>query len=354
MLSSKFAKTAIFVVVLLLAACAPTEKPFTGVKIGKPYEINGKTYYPAPDTAYDKIGDASWYGPGFHGNRTASGEIFDQNDITAAHPTLPMPSLVRVTNIKNNKSVVVRINDRGPYHSNRIIDLSKKASELIDVRSVKPVRVQFLAEETAEYINSIKGISPRIDMVAYNELYNKKMSDSSAEQSPIVTNSSNFNNSNFDNSNFDNSNFNNSEIDSYAPVQSVASVDLENPPIADKKTTYSKQPVLQTKIMPKPAIEKTIKENKPVTKISKSPPSSEKYIILAGSFSSKINAQKLADSLDSIDNHKKLILIDNITVDSKEWWRVHIGPFTDRDKAEEVLGIVRGTGTPDARISRQK
>ena len=85
-------------------------------KIGTPYKINGKWYYPAVDYDYEEIGIASWYGPGFHGKKTANGEIFDQNKVSAAHRTLPMPSIVRVTNLDNGKVLPkVRVNDRGPF-----------------------------------------------------------------------------------------------------------------------------------------------------------------------------------------------------------------------------------------------
>src|SRR3954462_10887891 len=114
---------ALGVAVALLSACQQQPgKP--GSKLGKPYSMNGRSYYPEYDPTYDKIGEASWYGPGFHGKYTASGEIFNQNDLTAAHPTLPMPSLVRVTNLATGRSLIVRVNDRGPFKSNRIIDLS--------------------------------------------------------------------------------------------------------------------------------------------------------------------------------------------------------------------------------------
>ena len=95
-------------------------------KIGTPYKINGKWYYPAVDYDYEEIGIASWYGPGFHRKKTANGEIFDQNKVSAAHRTLPMPSVVRVTNLDNGKVLPeVRINDRGPFAGNTGIDKVK-------------------------------------------------------------------------------------------------------------------------------------------------------------------------------------------------------------------------------------
>src|SRR5277367_2014050 len=96
---------------LFAAACQQQQAGIPGMKLGKPYVVDGKSYYPEYDPTYDKIGEASWYGPGFHGKYTASGEVYNQNELTAAHPTLPMPSLVRVTNLGTGKSLIVRIND---------------------------------------------------------------------------------------------------------------------------------------------------------------------------------------------------------------------------------------------------
>src|SRR5271170_4360406 len=135
--------------ILALAACNSVP-PEPGMKLGKPYSVDGEMYYPEYEPDYDRTGEASWYGPGFHGKYTASGEVFNQNDLTAAHPTLPMPSLVRVTNLQNGKSLIVRINDRGPFKSHRIIDLSKETAKQLGIRSVARVRVQFLKEETLE------------------------------------------------------------------------------------------------------------------------------------------------------------------------------------------------------------
>ncbi len=113
-------------------------------KVGKPYRVLGQWYYPAVDPDYDETGVASWYGPKFHGKRTANGEIFDQNAITAAHKTLPLPSWVEVTNLQNKRRLIVRVNDRGPYAHNRIIDLSRaSAHELGIIRAgTAPVRVR--------------------------------------------------------------------------------------------------------------------------------------------------------------------------------------------------------------------
>lgn len=116
--------------------------------VGKPYQIKGKWYHPKLEPNYDKTGLASWYGPNFHGRLTANGEVYDQYHLSAAHPTFPLPSYARVTNQENGRSVIVRVNDRGPFAPGRIIDLSSKAADMLDTKQqgVAKVRVQYLGE----------------------------------------------------------------------------------------------------------------------------------------------------------------------------------------------------------------
>jgi rare lipoprotein A len=107
---------------------------------------------PEEDVNYRAEGMASWYGDDFHGRQTANGEVFDMGSLTAAHPTLPMPSYARVTNLLNGKSLVVRVNDRGPYHGNRLIDVSNKAAELLEFKGngVAKVRVEYVGRAPLE------------------------------------------------------------------------------------------------------------------------------------------------------------------------------------------------------------
>ena len=111
-------------------------------QLGKPYKVRGKIYYPKEDKNYKKTGLASWYGDAFHGRLTANGEIYDMTHLTAAHPTMPLPSYARVTNVENGSSVIVRVNDRGPYSHNRLIDLSKRAAELLDYTRTGTAKVK--------------------------------------------------------------------------------------------------------------------------------------------------------------------------------------------------------------------
>ncbi len=119
-------------------------------KVGAPYKIRGVWYYPKEDYAYDETGIASWYGRDFHGKRTANGEIYDMNGLSAAHKTLPMPSLVEVTNLQNGRRIRLRINDRGPFVAGRIIDLSRQAARQLGVEraGTARVRVRILVAES--------------------------------------------------------------------------------------------------------------------------------------------------------------------------------------------------------------
>jgi rare lipoprotein A len=130
----------------------PVPKGGGTYRVGKPYTVAGRVYVPEEDVNYREEGLASWYGDDFHGRLTANGEIFDMDSLTAAHPTLPMPCYARVTNLTNGKSLIVRVNDRGPYHGNRLIDVSNKAAELLEFKGngVARVRVEYVGRAPLE------------------------------------------------------------------------------------------------------------------------------------------------------------------------------------------------------------
>ncbi len=111
--------------------------------VGEPYRVAGRTYIPQDDPkGYTATGNASWYGSNFHGRKTANGEVYDMRDLTAAHPTLPLPSYVRVTNLANGRSLVVRVNDRGPFTRGRVIDVSSQAASMLDFKRAGTAKVQ--------------------------------------------------------------------------------------------------------------------------------------------------------------------------------------------------------------------
>ncbi|NWG24608.1 MAG: septal ring lytic transglycosylase RlpA family protein [Pseudorhodoplanes sp.] len=169
---------AIFAACIVLAGCASSNKfarmvdPRYGVassprvvdagqpvpkgggvyRVGKPYTVAGQVYVPEENPNYRVEGMASWYGDDFHGRLTANGEVFDMQSISAAHPTLPLPSYARVTNIATGKSIIVRVNDRGPFHSNRVIDLSHRTATLLGFKDhgVARVRVEYVGRAPLE------------------------------------------------------------------------------------------------------------------------------------------------------------------------------------------------------------
>ena len=164
-----------------LSAKADVSEDAAPQKIGAPYQVMGRWYVPAAEPDYDEVGIGSWYGPKFHGKPTANGETFDQHAMTAAHPTLPIPSLARVTNLDNGRTIVVRINDRGPFIDNRIIDLSKHAAQAIGYHDEGKARVR------VEYI----GTAPRTPnslpahYIAQNERALQRANTSSPAPVPV-------------------------------------------------------------------------------------------------------------------------------------------------------------------------
>src|ERR1700742_647085 len=136
----------------VVAAGDPVPKGGGTYRVGKPYMVGGRMYVPEEDVNYREDGLASWYGDDFHGRLTANGEVFDMDSLSAAHPTLPMPCYARVTNLSNGKSLIVRVNDRGPYHGDRLIDVSHKAAELLDFKGngVARVRVEYVGRAPLE------------------------------------------------------------------------------------------------------------------------------------------------------------------------------------------------------------
>jgi rare lipoprotein A len=130
----------------------PVPKGGGTYRVGKPYMVGGRVYVPEEDVNYREEGLASWYGDDFHGRLTANGEVYDMTSLSAAHPTLPMPCYARVTNLSNGKSLIVRVNDRGPYHGNRLMDVSSRAAELLEFKGngVARVRVEYVGRAPLE------------------------------------------------------------------------------------------------------------------------------------------------------------------------------------------------------------
>jgi rare lipoprotein A len=271
-----------------------------GYKVGKPYQINGVWYYPAEDFNYNETGIASWYGPGFHGKKTANGDTYDQNDITAAHRTLPMPSIVKVTNLDNGRVLKVRVNDRGPYAHGRIIDLSRRSAQLLGVEKTGTarVKVEILAEESRQLVASKGG---------------------NVEANPPGV--------------------------SAAPRDSVAAQSL--PPPSGGKGSAGKDnlpqqaappPVNRHKVEPLPDLR--------VQDVHTVPVSQTNLFVQAGAFSRFDNANKVKAKLSTLGS----VNIMQHDSGGQPMFRVRVGPIQTTKEADAMLERVVSTGYPEARI----
>lgn len=314
--------------ILALLGCAETEflvhtgKEISGTldkpksqgryKVGKPYQIKGVWYYPAEDYNYVETGIASWYGPNFHGKLTANGEIYDQNDITAAHRTLPMPSFVRVTNLENGRALVVRINDRGPYAHGRIIDLSKHSAKLLDVQrnGTARVRVQILEPESRQ--------AKRVALNGGGTKSDGTVQVASATPAPKPP----------------------------ATPKETVSVQILTP---IPGSTVSKQPTATVKLKPPPRQQSSVdlvapKQNS--GQVLQLAPERTRIFVQAGAFSSRDNAIKLAGKLAPAGEPKVMEAV----VNGKTFYRVRFGPIDNVKLADQILGDVIRRGYPGARV----
>ncbi len=276
-------------------------------KVGSPYRIKGKKYRPAIDYGYNKTGIASWYGPNFHGKQTANGEIFNQNELTAAHKTLPLPSIVRVTNLENGKSLIARVNDRGPYAHGRIIDMSKRSAELLGFKNngVAKVRVQVLETESRLVADAAKsGRNTQGMEVAMNK---------SSYESPRVI-----------------------QVAAEEPYPAY------NPqPVESQILTESNVPQKMH------AIPGHTKEGKfyPDPIISEYPVHPQKIFIQTGSFSSRENAMKAASALDKYGRAQ----IHDVAINGEKYYRVRF-PANDVSAADRLLSKILAGGHKNALI----
>jgi rare lipoprotein A len=282
-------------------------------KVGKPYTVMGRTYVPRETYDYVETGIASWYGPGFHGNKTASGEKYDNNELTAAHRTLQMPSLVRVTNLDNGKSVIVRVNDRGPFAKGRIIDVSKRAAELLEMTraGTAKVRIELLADESrilaqvARSGKSTKGVE-----VAFNQT-------GRLPGSMTMTDAG-------------------SQVAMLTPQQQrlVSSLSQEEQNLAyAAKADTVKGHYHEGHFYPDPV----------VTQQAVIPTG---IYVQAGAFGVRENAAKLQQKLQAISPAR----VDPVAYGGKTLYRVRIGPLDSVRTADNVLSRVLSSGQSDAII----
>ena len=317
---------------IVLAGCAETEllvhtaktakstqtdtKSKGYYKVGNAYQIQGVWYYPKEEWDYRETGIASWYGPGFHGKNTANGEVFDENALTAAHRTLPMPSIVRVTNLDNGRSIVVRVNDRGPFAHGRIIDMSRRSAQLLGFmgKGTAKVRVELMEPESLRERAEARG-----------EQY-QPSPDPKLPTAPPP---------------------------SAAPSGSVQ-VAVLNAPSGARTSTVAARPIASpsTTLAAMPTVTPTeaaraAKASTPPPVVSNTRPEATQIYIQAGSFEDADNARRLTGRLGTAFQGAH---VKSAEVSGKTFYRVRIGPITDVDNADRMLERVIVAGYPGSRI----
>lgn len=289
------------------------------VKLGQSYTVDGKTYVPRNQPDYVEEGMASWYGPGFHGGKTANGELFDSDELTAAHRTLPLPSIVRVTLLSSGKQAYVRINDRGPFAHSRIIDLSRKAAEKIGLLGVGvgKVRVQYMAAESQRFADFLaQGRDPKSIDIA-SEVLNYNMNNSGTSYARADVRVSSVNEDSGDEKGFWESLGLVSDSHAAAPVSSVSSADIVAPAqevasaAADGNGGSPFAVLNENSAAPTQEVAALTVEPQPVA--------TNGYYVQLGAFSNAANAEKLRGRYTKIE---ALELVKKINAEGKTLYHV--------------------------------
>jgi len=270
-------------------------------KIGNPYLVDGVTYYPHEDYNYSEIGMASWYGPDFHGGKTANGETFDENKLTAAHRTLPMPSLVRVTNLENGMSINVKVNDRGPYKRDRILDLSSAAADLLGIKQKGSARVKVeILPEESKRLKELAMANQATDIYPANMSYSSAAiaKDANVQEGTAVV----------------------------RPVEKKP-----EPVVADPTPVATQQTFVQE---PAPVVTKS------------SVPADGDYFVQVAAYSTYEKAEALKDKLVSIGTVK----IFKSVVNGNTLYKVRLGEFATKEQAEEIQRAVTAHGISGSRV----
>lgn len=305
-----------------LSACGSTSGSKSGAgtaqrgayKVGAPYKIDGVWYTPKEEFNHVETGVASWYGPGFHGKSTANGERYNQSDRTAAHRTLQMPSIVRVTNLSNGLSTVVRINDRGPFASNRVIDLSRTAAQELDVIRNGTARVrieQLQAESLAVKDVAINGGGPG----EQNDALAQLASGRRAPQQPQQV---------------------------MATAQPAAA-----PPATQVQAGWPANP-RSSAVAQEQATTAPGRSGPTITSLASTLPTSSGggFYVQTGSFSTAENAERQRGAVRSYGSSE----ISQASASGRDVYRVRLGPYTTSDAAGIVADRLKRSGYGDARV----
>ena len=311
-------------VIACVTACGSTQggksAPSTSAqrgtyKVGAPYRIDGVLYTPKEEFNRTETGVASWYGPGFHGKSTANGERYDQTERTAAHRTLQMPSIVRVTNLSNGLSTVVRINDRGPYASSRVIDLSRTAAQELDIVRSGTARVrieQLQAESLAVKDVAINGGGPAEQQEALAQISSGKR----APQQPQLV---------------------------------LATAQPATAPSAQVQATWPENPRSSTVVPEQASVSTGNAGGGPtIASLASTPPSASGggYYVQTGSFSTAENAERQRGAVRSYGISE----VSQASAGGRDVYRVRLGPYTTPDAAGIVADRLKRSGYGDARV----
>ncbi len=354
--------------ILLINACASAPEPGPSArprdpqtgglyKVGKPYSIKGVWYTPRVDYGYDETGIASWYGPGFHGQATANGEVYDMNELTAAHTTLPLPSIVRVTNLDNGRTIKLRVNDRGPFVGGRIIDVSRRASQLLGFheKGTATVRVEIEAEESrqlAEALGAAQTEPPATAVAAAPVTTNPAPATVAAPAvAPVVTAA------------------NTAPSEGVAPepphvalspaalallaADSSQPADVGSKPGRGGDPLEATDPVAEDGPVAEDWVEQTMAPVRPAVyherastvATRRDAPRPLPYV-QAGAFSDARNAAWARQRLVRLGS----VAITNASADGRGLYRVRVGPFASNGEAQRVLARVIGEGFADSQV----
>lgn len=268
-------------------------------KVGSPYQIAGTWYYPREDFDYRETGIASWYGPGFHGKSTANGETYNEQDLTAAHRTLPMPSMVRVTNLDNGRTIKVRINDRGPFARSRILDVSRRAAELLgfENQGTAKVLVEIVEDESRQMANAA---------------LNGEIAASAPRAVPLVAVTA-------------------------EPLAGTAPPGPTAAPGAGQTALAIPNP---SDVRPSDLTNGT-----DVVVVGRPVEGTDIYV-QAGAFTNFDNANRLRARLAALGN----VRIASALVEDTQFFRVQLGPLTDVGMADRLLDMLLANGHSEARV----
>lgn len=293
-----------------------TPKSVGYYKIGTPYTIKNRQYYPAETFNHVEVGKASWYGPGFHGKQTANGEIFNKNDLTAAHRTLQLPSIIRVTNLKNGRSIILRVNDRGPFAHNRILDVSERSAASLGFKKdgIAKVRVEVLPEESRYVAQAAK---EKRDTTGYEVALNQNKYNR-------IRSPDNINNP-----------YTATPVQKPEPVTQLVMLDNNIP-----KTTPN----------PRPVERQVLQQKTNLIVPADAPPIPQslygRLFVQAGAFSNEQNALRYSNQVNNVAPSR----VYKTVINNKPFYRVRLGPFENRAVANATIEQLNDSGTSNAVI----